>query len=131
MNFLGQYTYNIKDKKVDFPWDDYSKDLIWVILKVVSNDCAETYCEICPAKEFERGLSLRNQNAIETEIISKGNMTFDGNNMWLVPEDILNHLKTDEITFVGALHFVEILTSEDMAAYIKLFDNLEDALSNI
>ncbi|MBR3932287.1 MAG: hypothetical protein IKJ68_00050 [Clostridia bacterium] len=132
MEFLGTYTDQISNGKVEFPWaDNCNQELIWVVLKVIANDYTETYCEICSPQEFKRGMSEREKHIKEVEILGKGDVIIDDDDMWQVPDAIADYLKTDEITFVGAYHFVEIFTEESMTQYKKFFDSPNDLLNDL
>lgn len=121
MRFLGEYRDEINNGKVEFPWNVSNDDkLIWMIVEVTKNGVASLFCEIYNSDEFEKEFIEKEKRVDKIRILSKGNLFLDDYDVWQIPEDIMKYLKTNEITFVGAFSFVEILSSEDMERYEKL-----------
>ena len=130
MRFSGMYTERTENGKVDFPWQIYSEEkLIWLIVEITKNNLTTRHCEIWNSHEVEEKLKEVKQHPEEIKIINEGDVFLDAYEKWQVPEEVLNYLKTDEITFLGAFHFIEILSSEDIKQYEEFISASEESLS--
>ena len=130
MIFLGEYRDNIENGGVYFPWEiPDNEKLTWMIIEITKDNFTTVYCEICNSDELEKNLAERKQHIEKITIVSSGELLLNEDETWQVPEDIMNYLKTDEISFLGAYNFIEIFSAEDMKKYEKLLSESENLLN--
>ena len=70
-------------------------------------------------------------DADKFRIINQGEVIFDEDGNWKLPDDILKYLKTDELFLLGVFDYVEILSAEDMENYERSITEAVELLNDI
>lgn len=128
MRYLGEYTLKVENGKVRFPWGDCANEnKTWIVSEGAVDKVRTTVCVIIDSGDVEEYISEKED---DFKIKSMGEVVLEHDCTWEIPEIILNHLKTEDIVFLGVGSFVEIMSAEDMESYSILKEDIEELLKN-
>lgn len=132
MKFTGQYSLKSENKKLIFPWIiPEDENLVWIITESIENTYTSVNCQITNIDVFEEQFSEEVQKIENFRIISQGNISLEPDNIWTLPESILDFLKSEEIVFCGAGFFAELMSPKTMEQYSDITDELNNLLNLI
>ena len=128
--YLGEYTADIIDGRVEFPWTvDGGKRLIWQISESVVEGVKSINYTIIDTAELGEYASGEDKDSFK--ILHQGDFTTDDEDMWEVPAEMADYFESEEIIFFGMGFMVEMMSPEEREKYEDMFDDIEDIMKVI
>ncbi|MBR4882123.1 MAG: hypothetical protein IKU19_09315, partial [Clostridia bacterium] len=130
--FAGKYDYRIENGKIPFPDRIIdNENLTWITAEITEDSGTITCYRIYNADFLEKAMAECDGDADKFRIINQGEVIFDEDGNWKLPDDILKYLKTDELFLLGVFDYVEILSAEDMENYERSITEAVELLNDI
>lgn len=125
--YLGEYTADIIDGKVEFPWMvEGDKKLIWQVSESIVEGVKTINYTIIDTKEL--GEYASGEDADSFKILHQGEFTVDDEDMWEVPDEMADYFESGEIIFFGMGFMVEMMSPEEKEKYEDMFDDIEELI---
>ena len=113
MNFIGQYHLELKNEKLEIPWEiDPYKKYIWIVLEHSDGTDKETMCFILGGKAYEELTADVIKHPNDYRFVAKGRLVTDDCNMWTVPDAVIQYLGNEKVVLIGMDTRIEIYSKE-------------------
>jgi len=128
--YLGEYTADIIDGRVEFPWMvEGDKKLVWQISESTVEGVKSVNYSIIDTEQAGEYASGGDESSFK--ILHQGEFTVDDEDMWEVPEEMKDYFESGEIIFFGMGFMVEMMSPEEMEKYNDMMDDIEDIMDII